>query len=133
MWDELDEGAALFSDCWNASIPFKALENPIMHKHAKARIANFRPAAQTVQPWQFGDEAFKATSLWLEGLPMLQPTSELEPPSTGTPEHKQWSAIHRAPPGPDRAEFRSRTFQGIADAIAAQWGAHLLNKLEQTA
>ncbi len=61
MWAELEEGAALFSDVWNAPCPRVAVENPVMHKHAKARIRNYQPAAQTVQPWWFGDEAFKAT------------------------------------------------------------------------
>src|SRR5690606_34579516 len=64
LWAELDEGAALFSDCWNAPIPFVAVENPIMHKYAKARIVGYQEPAQTVQPWWFGDPLFKATSLW---------------------------------------------------------------------
>ncbi len=131
MWAELDEGASLFSACWNSNIACKAVENPIMHKYAKERIANFRPPAQTIQPWQFGDQAFKGTSLWLDGLPKLQRTSELVPPKPGTDEHKKWSAIHRAPPGPDRAKIRSRTFQGIANAVAAQWGDHVLKQANQ--
>lgn len=127
MWQELDEGAALFSACWNAEIPCKAVENPVMHKHAKQRIENYRPPAQTIQPWHHGDEAFKATSLWLEGLPQLARSNELSPPAPGTDDHKRWSAIHRAPPGPNRAKIRSRTFAGIATAIAQQWGDHLIN------
>ena len=122
MWAELDEGAALFSDCWNAPIPRIAVENPVMHRYAKERIANFEPATQTVQPWWFGDPAFKATGLYLKGLPPLVPTNKLVRPEIGTPEHRTWSAIHRAPPGPDRWAIRSKTFQGIADAMAAQWG-----------
>ncbi|MFN3930874.1 MAG: hypothetical protein ACK4JY_03910 [Brevundimonas sp.] len=124
MWAELEEGAALFSDCWNAPIPRVAVENPVMHKHAKALIRNFEPAAQTVQPWWFGDPAFKGTGFYLRGLPPLTPTNRLTPPKTGTPEHKLWSAIHRAPPGPDRWAVRSKTFGGIADAMAAQWGGY---------
>lgn len=122
MWQELDQAAALFSACWNAPIARRAVENPVMHKHAKERIENFRPAAQTVQPWWFGDEAFKATGLYLHGLPPLTATHKLTPPKAGTPEHKRWSAIHRAPPGKDRARTRSRTFEGIANAMADQWG-----------
>lgn len=124
MWRELDEGAALFSAVWNAPIPRRAVENPVMHKHAKARIQNYQPATQTVQPWWFGDPAFKATGLYLHGLPPLVPTRKLVPPKHGTPEHKEWSAIHRAPPGEDRWRFRSRTFQGIAAAMADQWGSY---------
>lgn len=125
MWHELDEGAELFSLMWNADIPRIAVENPVMHKHAKARIRNFEPAAQTVQPWWFGHEAFKATGLYLKNLPSLVPTNKLTPPKKGTEDHKRWSAIHRAPPGPDRWKFRSKTFQGIADAMADQWGGLL--------
>lgn len=122
MWAELDEGAALFSACWNAPIDRIACENPVMHRHAKARVVNFRPAAQTVQPWWFGDPAFKATGLWLKNLPKLVPTNKLTPPKKFTPEHKAWSAVHRASPGPDRWRQRSRTFPGLAEAMAEQWG-----------
>jgi len=59
---ELDEGAAHFSDLWNAPIPRICVENPIMHKHAKSRIRNYQPPAQTIQPWQFGHGETKATT-----------------------------------------------------------------------
>lgn len=127
MWAELDEGAALFSDCWNAPIPHVAVENPVMHRHAKERIVNYEPAAQTVQPWWFGEPVFKATGLYLRNLPRLNPTNKLNLPAPGTPEHKQWSRIHRAPPGPNRWKERSRFFPGIAEAMADQWGDYLLN------
>lgn len=121
MWAELDEGAALFSAVWNAPVPRVAVENPVMHKHAKARIVNYQPPAQTVQPWWFGDPAFKATSFYLRGLPPLRPSGRLVPPKAGTAEHKLWSRVHRLPPGPDRWKERSRTFPGIAEAMADQW------------
>jgi hypothetical protein len=124
MWRELDEGAALFSACWNAPIERVAVENPVMHRHAKERIANYRPAVQTVQPWWFGDPFFKATGLYLRGLMPLRATNRLTPPAKGTAEHKAWSAVHRASPGPDRWKDRSRTFPGIADAMADQWGGY---------
>jgi len=121
MWRELDEGAALFSDCLNAPIPRVAVENPVMHRHARERIRGWiKP--QIVQPWWFGDPAFKATGLYLKGLPPLRATNRLTPPRPGTAEHRAWSAIHRAPPGPDRWKFRSKTFPGMAAAWAAQWG-----------
>lgn len=122
MWDELREGAALFSACWNAPIPRIAVENPVMHKHAKALIEGYEKPAQTVQPWWFGEPAFKATSFYLRNLPALVATNRLTPPAKGTFQHKSWSAVHRASPGPDRWKIRSRTFQGIADAMASQWG-----------
>lgn len=122
MWAELHAGADLFAACWNAPIPLVAVENPVMHKHAKALITNYQAPAQTVQPWQFGDEAFKATSFYLRGLPPLRPTNRLTPPRPGTDQHKAWSMIHRMSPGPDRAMARSKTFPGIARAMAEQWG-----------
>lgn len=133
MWAELDEGAALFSACWNADIPFVAVENPIMHRHAKERIRNYEPPAQTVQPWWFGETAFKATSLYLRNLPKLTATERLERPKAGTEAHKRWSAIHRASPGKDRWKTRSKTFTGIADAMGDQWGTHLILNLGRDA
>lgn len=125
MQAELIEGAALFSAVWNAPVARIAVENPVMHKHAKALIQNFQPPAQTVQPWWFGDKAFKATGLYLRGLDPLCPTDKLTPPQPGTAEHKAWSGVHRATPGPDRARLRSRTFPGIAQAMALQWGGEV--------
>ncbi|GLS29933.1 hypothetical protein SAMN04488498_104361 [Mesorhizobium albiziae] len=133
MWNELDEGAALFSDCWNAPIERVAVENPVMHKHARARIRNYQPPAQTVQPWWFGDPEFKATGLYLRGLPPLTPTNKLTPPAKGTDEHRTWSRVHRMPPGPNRGKERSRFFPGVADAMADQWGAHALAEMERAA
>lgn len=131
IWRELDEGAALFSACWNAPIARKAIENPVMHRHAIK--ATGRGKTQFVQPWWFGDPAFKATGLELIGLPPLVPTNKLVPPAPGTADHKAWSAIHRCPPGPDRAKIRSQTFPGLAAAIADQFGAAAVAHLEQTA
>jgi hypothetical protein len=74
-----------------------------------------------VQPWWFGDAAFKGTGLYLRGLPPLVATNQLTPPASGTDEHKAWSTVHRASPGPNRWKLRSRTFQGLADAMADQW------------
>ncbi|MEI4473221.1 hypothetical protein [Frigidibacter sp. MR17.24] len=128
MWAELDEGAALFSACLNAPIPRVAVENPVMHGHARERIENWiRP--QIVQPWWFGDRAFKATGLYLRGLPPLVPTLKLTPPRPGTDEHKAWSGIHRASPGPDRWKIRSKTFAGMAAAWASQWGGYALGEV----
>lgn len=130
---ELAEGAALFSTFWNAAIPHIAVENPVMHGHAKALITNFAPAAQTVQPWQFGDPAFKATGLYLRNLPPLRPTQILTPPAKGTDAHKAWSRVHRMPPGPNRARERSRFFPGIAAAMADQWGDLETQAMERAA
>jgi hypothetical protein len=115
MQSELREGAALFSAFWNAPIERVAVENPIMHKHAKALIENYAEPAQTVQPWQFGHGETKGTCLWLRGLPKLTPTQIVE---------GRTARVHRMPPGPDRWKERSRTFSGIAEAMADQWGGY---------
>jgi len=115
MQAELREGAALFSAFWNAPIERVAVENPIMHKHAKALIENYAEPAQTIQPWQFGHGETKRTCLWLRGLPKLTPTQIVE---------GRTARVHRMPPGPDRWKERSRTFSGIAEAMADQWGGY---------
>lgn len=130
MQAELHEGAALFSACWNAPVERVAVENPVMHKHARALLPGDLPKPQIVQPWWFGDAAFKATGFYLRGLPALSPTDKLAPPKPGTDAHKQWSAVHRASPGPDRWKFRSRTFAGVANACADQWGGYALQQME---
>jgi hypothetical protein len=113
LWGDLDDAADLFSTFWNAPIPRVAIENPVMHRHAKARIINYQPPAQSVQPWQFGHGESKRTCLWLRGLPVLTPTDVV-------PGREQ--RVHRMPPGPDRWRERSRFFPGIAAAMADQWG-----------
>jgi len=113
MWAELETGAALFSAFWNAEIPRIAVENPVMHKHAKALIEGYEPPAQSVQPWQYGHGEVKRTCLWLRGLPVLTPTDVVE---------GREARVHRMPPGPNRGKERSRFFSGIADAMADQWG-----------
>ncbi|MBL3575342.1 hypothetical protein JMK10_02825 [Rhodovulum sulfidophilum] len=122
MWRLLDEGAALFSACWRAPIPRVAVENPVMHRHGRVRLPADLPKPQIVQPWWFGEPVFKATGLYLRGLAPLSATNRLTPPAPGTEAHKRWSAVHRAPPGPDRWKIRSRTFEGLAAAAADQWG-----------
>ena len=121
MQRELGAGAALFANCWNAPIARVAIENPIMHKYARALMPADLPPPQIVQPWHFGCEAFKATGLYTRGLTALVATHRLTPPRPGTDAHKAWSKVHRASPGPNRARDRSETFPGIAAAIADQW------------
>lgn len=120
MWHELEEAVKFYKALRDAPIPKKALENPIMHKYARELIGSTK--RQVVQPWWFGEEAFKATGFELIGLPELKATNRLTPPKPGTDEHKAWSKIHRASPGPNRWKERSRTFEGIANAMAEQWG-----------
>lgn len=86
------------------------IENPIMHKHAKESIGDY---TQIIQPWQFGHGETKATCLWLYGLPKLEPTNIVE-----GREQRIW----KMSPGPERQKERSNTYQGIANAMAEQWG-----------
>lgn len=120
MWSELRSGAEFYKLLRDAPIPRKAIENPIMHRYARERIEI--GTRQVVQPWWFGDEAFKATGLELIGLPPLVPTNKLTPPKKDTQAYKDWSKVHYASPGKDRWKLRSTTFPGVADAMANQWG-----------
>lgn len=119
-WAELINATAIFNLTLRDSRPGYA-ENSIMHCHAKKLID--RGQDQVIQPWHFGEPRLKATALWLRGgTPLLVPTNRLIPPIKGTAEHKVWSAVHRASPGPNRWKERSRTFAGVAAAMADQWG-----------
>lgn len=120
MWEDLKSAAMFYLKLRDAKIPKKAIENPVMHKYAKAIIS---PASrQIVQPWWFGEPEFKSTGFELIGLPELKPTNKLNPPKLGTDEHKKWSKVHRMPPSAERWKNRSRTYQGVAQAMAMQWG-----------
>lgn len=130
---ELREGADLFSAMWNAPVPRIAVENPVMHKHAKALIEGYAPPAQSIQPWQFGDWETKRTCLWLRGLDPLAPDfptlaaarAALNLPADAMPTAR----VHRMPPGAERRKERSRFFPGVATAMATQWGDTLARRL----
>ena len=133
MQAELIEGAALFTACWQAPVGRVAVENPVMHKHARALLPDDLPRPQIVQPWWFGERACKATGFYLRGPPMLMPTDKLTPPKRGDADYAAWHAVHRASPGPDRWKLRSRTFEGVAAACAAQWGGYAAAQHMRTA
>lgn len=120
MSAELAEGAALFSDFWNAPIDRIAIENPVMHRHAKRLILNYQKPAQSVQPWQFGHGETKRTCFWLKGLPLLTPTNIVE---------GREARVHRMSPGKNRGAERSRFYPGIAAAMAHQWGGYAAERL----
>ena len=119
-WQLLDEGAAFFKMLLDAPIPKKCIENPIMHKYAKERIGGVRQT-QVIQPWMFGHMEQKATCLWLAGLPPLEPTNNVKEAMMQLPK-KDRERLHYLSPSADRWKLRSTTYQGIADAMAAQWG-----------
>ena len=109
-WHSMEEGAQFFLAMLNAPAPRVAVENPVMHGHAK-KIVGFEQT-QTIQPWQFGHGETKATCLWLRGLPKLTPTNIVD---GRTPR------VHFASPSPERWKERSATLLGIAAAMADQW------------
>ena len=92
----------------NAPIPKICLENPVSIISSRIRKPD-----QIIQPWQYGHGETKATCLWLKNLPLLKTTNIVE---------GREARVHKMPPGPNRWKERSRTFQGIADAFADQWG-----------
>lgn len=98
----------------DAPIPHIALENPVSIISSRIRKPD-----QIIQPWQFGHGETKATCLWLKNLPTLVPTDVVE---------GREARIHKMPPGPNRWKERSRTYAGIAAAMAAQWGDYLLSQ-----
>ena len=100
--------ASFFMMLAKSNIPMIAIENPIC-----IMSSLYRKPDQVVQPWMFGHGETKATSLWLKGLPKLIPTNIVE---------GREQRIHKMPPSADRWKLRSVTFQGIAQAMADQWG-----------
>lgn len=116
-WREMNKAADFFWALLYADVPMVAVENPIMHGHAMDIIA--LPPTQIIQPWQFGHKEMKATCLWLRNLPPLKPTKVIGPPPK---DNKDWQRVHRESPGPNRWKARSITYQGIANAMAQQWG-----------
>jgi hypothetical protein len=99
-----------------------AIENPA----ASFISSRYRKADQIIHPNQFGDDASKATGLWLKNLPALAPTKQIEPRIiAGKPRwaNQTDSGQNRLSPSPDRAMLRSKTYSGIADAMGEQWGS----------
>ena len=105
-------------DLANANIPKIAIENPV-----GIMSTEWRKPDQIIQPWQFGHEATKTTCLWLKGLPELTPTNVVGKGERHvTKSGRSLPKWYNLPPSEDRWKVRSKTFQGIADAMAQQWG-----------
>ena len=109
-----------FLEFVNADCPHIAIENPI-----GIMSTYYRKPDQIIQPYQFGHRERKATCLWLKGLPKLKPTNIVEPDIIKHPSGKTDSRLHyetfKLPPK-ERSKMRSKTFEGIAKAMAEQWG-----------
>jgi hypothetical protein len=118
-WHAMRQAGDFFSTLLTANVPRVAVENPVMHRwgtgviDANAFMARITYHRQIIQPWQFGHGETKATCLWLKGLPLLRPTDIV-------PGREQ--RIWKMAPSPNRWRERSRTFPGIAEAMADQWG-----------
>lgn len=110
--EEQAKAIEFFMQLANADIPRVCVENPVCIMSSR-----WRKPDQIIQPWQFGHGETKATCLWLKNLPKLIPTNVVE-----GREHRVW----KMPPGPDRWKERSRTFAGIAQAMAEQWGKEVI-------
>ena len=116
LWEEMKQGAEFFKMLMDAPIKHKAIENPIPHKYALEIIG--RKYDQIIQPWQFGHGETKATCLWIENLPLLKPTNIVD---------GREQRLHKLPPSPERAKLRSKTFEGIAKAMAEQYSVSYLS------
>ena len=114
---KIEQAAALDFVQYLMNVPVSkiAIENPISIISSRIRKPD-----QIIQPWQFGQGETKATCLWLKGLPKLVPTRIVD---------GRESRVHREPPSLDRWKNRSRTYEGIADAMASQWGMGLMANL----
>lgn len=118
-WGKMRDAAAFFQSFIHAPIESVAIENPIMHKYAVDIIGQRQ--SQVIQPWMFGHLEQKATCFWLKNLPRLQPTLDVRSKMMELP-YRERHRLHYLPPSEDRAKLRSRTFDGVAEAMAAQWG-----------
>ncbi len=118
---QLTEDALAFARLlMDAPIARIAIENPVSIISSRIRKPD-----QIIQPYQFGHDASKKTCLWLKGLPPLRPTAFVDPRIVGGKprwENQTDSGQNKLPPSKDRWRMRSKTYQGIADAMAAQWG-----------
>jgi len=130
-WKNREEGLDFVRVLINAPIEKIAIENPV-----SCISSEIRKPDQIIQPWQFGDEAQKTTCLWLKNLPKLKPTKivgkgEFTTFKSGK-RHPKWyaDALATAKTKAERQKLRSKTFQGIADAMAEQWGVKTTKQLE---
>ena len=103
-------------DIWEANCPFIAVENPVGALSTRSKLGK---ASQYIQPYEFGHAEQKKTGLWLKGLPKLISTDVID--VSNLPDNKR-QRLHYLPPSKDRWKIRSTTFQGIANAMADQWG-----------
>ena len=123
-WKQMRAGAEFYVKLWRSKAKRVAIENPVIHCHAAAVIAELAPdhprRRHFVQPWWFGHPETKATGFALRNLPPLIRTNDVRAQMLALP-YKDRSRIHYMSPGPDRERLRSKTYPGLAAAIAEQW------------
>jgi hypothetical protein len=124
-WFKMFEGAEFFNLRHQFNSDFVATENPIPNPYAAKLIGDYD---QCFQPWYFGHQKMKATCLWLKGLPPLKPTNIVGPPPKDKKERLKWQDVWMCPPGPEREKLRSKTYQGVAEAIAKQYSEYVINQ-----
>lgn len=118
-WFRLKDSCSFFKKFLDHPCPRIAIENPIPHKYAVELIG--RKYDQLVQPWMFGHMEQKATCFWLKGLPKLDQENNVKEEMMKLPKSER-QRIHYLSPGPERAKLRSKTFEGLAQAMVNQWG-----------
>ena len=118
-WEKMEEAAIFFRSLLCANCDKICIENPIPHKYTLEIIGE--KYTQIIQPWMFGHPEQKATCLWLKGLPKLKPTHNVYNEMIKLPDNKR-QRLHYLSPGKNRGEKRSITYDGIAQAMANQWG-----------
>lgn len=117
-----EDALAFVRELMGADIPHIALENPV-----GAISTRIRKPDQIIHPWQFGEPESKTTCLWLKNLPPLKPTNILEKPASGRWQNQcSTGSQNRLGPSPDRWKLRSKTYPGIAAAMAQQWSEYVL-------
>lgn len=124
--EEQRQSIDFFMSLYNADCKHVAVENPV-----GIMSSVFRKPDQIIQPYQFGEDASKATCLWLKGLPRLEPTDWVPPRMiNGRPRwaNQTASGQNKLGPSPSRASERARTYRGIAEAMAQQWSSYLLER-----
>jgi hypothetical protein len=112
-----EDAATFFMRLAEADIPRIAIENPVCIMSTR-----WRKPDQIIQPWQYGHDASKKTCLWLKNLPLLEPTDVLPGGSKAIRANQTPSGQNKLGPAADRWKLRSKTYEGIAGAMAAQWG-----------
>lgn len=108
---------SFFMEMIKADIPMICVENPVC-----VMSSLYRKPDQIIQPYMFGHKETKATCLWLKGLSPLVSTNNVKEETMALPE-KERMRVHYLPPSADRWKERSKTFQGVAEAMASQWGS----------